>query len=196
MTSRRPSLITAVAVVCLLGTSSPSLAAPGDAAVRASTAAETGYMKELERIAAQPQAYQATDTAGAPAGQVTTAAARQLDPYRCTLYPSVVHSRKSGNWNTVGAKPYTRCTAGTPRSIQQSSTLYMVEWAGLSYRQLDTDTASTTYKRDLVQKNVAWQCKNKNRSRFNQQTKGVSIQAGRTWQTAVQTPIVTLECGK
>lgn len=154
-------------------------------------AADSGYMKELEAIAGEPQDY--TPVTDKSAGNFQTMA---LDPYKCTLWPSEVHLRKSGGWQTAGAKPYTKCTAGAPSHISQSSTLYMVEWAGLSYVHLTTKTVSNGGVRSLTQRNVEWRCKNSNNSRFNQQTKGYSVQGGRNYQSAVQTPIVSQKCGK
>jgi hypothetical protein len=145
------------------------------------------YLDELQRIAGQAVTYEPVDTDGLRA--------LALDPFTCTLYPSVVHFRTSSGRRSVGAKPYTRCTTGTPTTISQTSTLYIVEWAGAVYKPMVTRTATSRGVRNLDQKNVEWFCANGNSSRFQQETKGYSIQAGRTYQSAVLTARVDLSCG-
>lgn len=177
-------VVIALMFAALIGSSHLSAAPPA-------AATDSEYLEELEEIAGQPQDYELVDQDDAPAVQPLA-----LDPFKCKLHPSRVHPRKSGNYNVVGAKPYTRCTGGTPSHISQSSTLYMVEWAGLSYVPLVTKTVRNSNERNLTQKNINWVCKNKNKSRFNQQTKGHSVQRGRKYHSAVQTPIDTWPCGK
>jgi len=76
----------------------------------------------------------------------------------------VIHKRASGSYNTVGAKPYTTCTAGTPTSISHSSTLYKARWLGLNWEAMVTKTNSNTYSSSLTLKTVEWRCKNSNGS--------------------------------
>jgi hypothetical protein len=161
----------------------------GGATVSDAKAAE---LDALLAIAGQPVSYAPEGSEGA--GVAARAAA--LDPYKCTLYPSVVHLRKSGNYGTVGAKPYTKCTAGTSTTITHDTVLYMVEWAGLSYVSLTGFPQIGTNTPSLTMKQLEWSCKNTNTSRFAQETKGSSIQAGTTYYSTVVTPIAELKCGK
>ena len=93
------------------------------------------YLDELRQVAAQPAPYQQLD--GSPA-QIAT-----LDPFQCTLLPSIVHFRSSSAGQSVGAKPYTECKAGNPTIISQTSTLYIVEWAGAYSKPMVTTTATS-----------------------------------------------------
>ena len=160
----------------------------------AAESAQTTLLNDLQRIASRAGSYR-------PAGKAEPATARDqqapntLDPYGCTLYPSVVHFRMSSGRRSVGAKPYTTCTAGAPAIISQTSTLYIVEWAGLYYRTMVATTATSRGVRSLTQQNLEWFCVNSNSSRFQQETKGYSVQAGGTYQSAVITPTVDLTCG-
>lgn len=167
--------------VALLATSAS--AAPSD---------DADYLGQLQEIAGQPVTYQPDPSSPVKS---PTIQAKALDPYVCNLYPSAVHLRKSGNYNTAGAKPYTNCTAGTPTSISQTSTLYIVEWAGLVYKPMQTKTSSNTGQKKLEQQNVAWTCTNKNNSVFQQKTNGVSVQAGKSYYATVQTVKASWGCG-
>lgn len=149
---------------------------------------DTDYLDDLQRIAGESADYQQDPSAG----ELRTLA---LDPFQCTLYPSVVHFRTSSGRRSVGAKPYTSCRAGAPSIISQTSTLYIVEFAGAVYKNMASQTATSRGVRTLNQKNVEWFCKNSNSSRFQQETKGYSVQAGRTYQSAVITARVDLACG-
>lgn len=144
-------------------------------------------LDDLRRIASQGAVYMIADATPA---QVATP-----DPYQCTLYPSVVHFRTSSGRRSVGAKPYTTCLAGTPTLISQTSTLYIVEWAGAAYKPMASTTVSARGSRNLTQKNVEWFCVNGNSSRFQQETKGYSVQAGNTYHSVATTPRVDLACG-
>ncbi|WP_292700257.1 hypothetical protein [Microbacterium sp. 69-10] len=165
------------------------LVAPAEAATDAGDTAT--YLNELQRIAGQPVPYELGESDSATSGVHTMA----LDPYVCVLYPSQVHLRKSGGWGTVGAKPYTECSAGTPTSITQTSTLYIVEWAGLAYKTMQIRTVNNVGERKLEQRNVSWACLNGNNSVFQQKTNGTTVQAGKTYYSTVQTVRSTLSCG-
>lgn len=95
----------------------------------------------------------------------------------------------------MGAKPYTECKLGPPTIISQSSTLYIVEWGGLYYKAMDSKTATSRNEKKLTQRNVEYFCANVNKSRFQQETKGYTVQGGRTYQSAVITPSADFECG-
>ncbi|MFZ4842999.1 hypothetical protein [Mycetocola saprophilus] len=180
--------VTGVALTSAQAANATPQPVSGGTTFQASTASPSETLAELERIAGQPAQYVPDASSG-----VST---RALDPFVCTLYPSVVHARKSGNYDTVGAKPYTKCQGGTPSLISMSSTLYMVEWAGLSYVKLQGATVSDQNVREFTMKNLAWICKNKNSSRFMQETKGYSVQRGKTYYSAVASRIDTIACGK
>lgn len=124
-----------------------------------------------------------------------TMAAQAEDYYNCVLHPSVVHKRKSGNYNTVGAKPYTACTEGTPSRISHESTLYKGSWFGLRWEAMDTKSNSNTNERSLVLRTVSWRCVNSNESDFIQRTSGQSVQAGKTFYSNVSTAEARLTCG-
>lgn len=153
---------------------------------------EAQYLNELNEIAGQSVQYAPSSIDGT---QRSAQAARAVDPYVCILHPSRTHLRKSGGYGTVGAKPYTTCAAGTPSSISQTSTLYIVEWAGLSYKPMQTKTSSNRNQKKLEQKNVAWTCKNSNDSTFQQKTNGVSVQAGKSYYSTVTTVQDAHPCG-
>lgn len=143
-------------------------------------------LDRLQAIVGQSVPYRAAGGAGQPMA---------LDPYECTLYPSRVHPRTSSGKKSVGAKPYTECKLGPPTIISQSSTLYIVEWGGLYYKAMDSKTATSRNEKKLTQRNVEYFCANVNKSRFQQETKGYTVQGGRTYQSAVITPSADFECG-
>ena len=184
MRAKLKMLCATVIALCAVGL----VAAPGYASARADSA---NYLNKLEAIAGRPADYVLDGATSRSPGPRP----RALDPYLCNLHPSVVHLRKSGNYNVVGAKPYTKCTAGTPTSITQTSTLYIVEWAGLVYNAMLTKTSGNYGQKSYTQENVAWACYNKNSSVFQQKTNGVSVQAGKTYRATVQTTKVSLGCG-
>lgn len=176
MIRRMSTAVVATAVATVLMTS-PAAADDGG----------PDYLDELQRIAGRSITYEAMGGAGART--------LGLDPFTCTLSPSVVHIRTSSARRSVGAKPYTDCETGTPSLISQSSTLFIVEWAGAVYRPMATRTATSRGVARLEQKNVEWFCVNRNRSRFQQETTGYSVQMGRTYQSAVISRIDELACG-
>lgn len=176
------ALTTVFATIFLFTVSTSAQASPDD----------RNYLEELNQIAGEPQNY----FSPVPGPTKLGAASFQLDPFECTLYPSVVHLRASSGYGSVGAKPYTRCLAGSPTYIKQSSSLYMVEWSGLSYVHLVTREARANYSANLTQQNVEWFCKNLNSSRFTQITNGSTLQRSTVYYAKVQTLTVTIGCGK
>lgn len=133
--------------------------------------------------------YGATEPEGSPLGTMAN------DYYNCVLYPSVVHKRTSSGKSSVGAKPYTKCTAGTPTKITHSSTLYKARWLGLNWEAMVTRSNSNTNQRNLTLKTVEWRCVNSNESNFIQRTTGTSVQKGRTFHAQVSTAKARLTCG-
>jgi hypothetical protein len=152
------------------------------------------YLDELNAIAGQSVEYTPVPGEAADEGAMS-AKAVELDPFECNLYPSKTHLRKSGGYGTVGAKPYTICEAGKPTSISQTSTLYIVEWAGLSYKAMQTKSKSNHNASKLEQLDIAWSCKNWNNSVFQQKTDGVSVQRGKAYYASVSTVRNTWGCG-
>ena len=148
---------------------------------------EPHRLDQLRAIADRAVPYH---LAGGAVDQIAT-----LDPFQCTLNPSVVHPRTSSRGESVGAKPYTECEAGTPTIISQSSTLYIVEWAGAVYKPMATATATSRGVPKLTQKNVEWFCINRNLSTFQQETKGYTVQDGRTFESAVTSRKDDIDCG-
>jgi hypothetical protein len=189
-------------VVLALAVLLPATAAQADTSDPGNSSEEVSVAKQAEldalrAIAGTPVEY-SSESAERTSQSMTTSAGAQLDPFVCTLYPSEVHLRKSGGYGTAGAKPYTTCTAGTPSRITHRSTLFMVEWAGLSYVNLKegpTQTGANT--RSMTLTSFAWACKNSNNSKFMQTTDGTSIQQGTTYYSSVSTPVTdNLACGK
>lgn len=153
---------------------------------------EATYLDELLENAGQPATYSSVDP---DADNGISARGFVPAPYNCTLYPSVVHVRtKSGEKLNVGAKPYTKCDKAVS-AIKQTSSLYIVEWAGTYYRPMVTDVVANNVKqKTLTQQNVQYFCKNKNGSNFIQKTKG-EITLNTRYYSAVTTPVKNLACG-
>lgn len=153
---------------------------------------EATYLDELLENAGQPTTYSSVDPDSANG---ISARGFVPAPYNCTLYPSAVHVRtKSGEKLNVGAKPYTKCDKAVS-AIKQTSSLYIVEWAGTYYRPMVTDVVANNVKqKTLTQQNVQYFCKNKNGSNFIQKTKG-EITLNTRYYSAVTTPVKNLACG-
>ncbi|MCA4133994.1 hypothetical protein [Arthrobacter sp. M4] len=156
------------------------------------TPAEVAELKKLQKIAGKPVTYQPS-LSESDNGLLTTAS---VDLFVCELHPSVVHLRSSSGNGAVGAKPYTKCLAGTPSQITHDSTLYMVEWFGLSYVSLASKSQTAYNTLSMTLTSLEWWCRNTNNSKFVQKTNGSSVQAGRTYYASVSTVQSTLSCGK
>lgn len=152
------------------------LAAPASAATDRGDEGKAQYLEQLEASAGNPSKYTPTAPVG---GDSVRTLAIEPDYFNCTLFPSQVHLRKSGNFSVAGAKPYTECVAGTPSSISQTSTLYIVEWGGLAYKQMASMSAGNYNSRRLEQK----------------ETSGISVQNGRSFRSSVTTIRSSLPCG-
>jgi hypothetical protein len=168
------------------------LAAPASAATDRGDEGKAQYLEQLEASAGNPSKYTPTAPVG---GDSVRTLAIEPDYFNCTLFPSQVHLRKSGNFSVAGAKPYTECVAGTPSSISQTSTLYIVEWGGLAYKQMASMSAGNYNSRRLEQKNINYTCINGNTSLFQQETSGISVQNGRSFRSSVTTIRSSLPCG-
>lgn len=73
--------------------------------------------------------------------------------------------------------------------------LYMVEWGGLSYRQVASYSGGNRNERSYTIKHLAYQCRNSNKSTFQQITKGTTVEAGKTYRVTVQTQKDAWTCG-
>lgn len=151
-------------------------------------------LQKLEAIAGQPSEFLMGNTSTLEPKDGLVAHPLALDSAGCTLYPSVVHLRKSGGYGTVGAKPYTRCVAPVSR-ISQESTLYIIEWAGLVSKPMQTKNSTNTGQSSLTQQNVAWTCSNDHNSVFQQTTRGTITVGSKNYYTLVSTGKEKLPCG-
>ena len=108
------------------------------------------------------------------------------------LYPSVVHQRASGNYGTVGNKPYTNCDVPVT-SIHQSTTVYKTAWWG----NVDsgTFTGGNSGESTYTQKNVAVTCTNSLSTTWFAVTDGTLVYGGTTYYSEVITPYNTYDCG-
>lgn len=111
------------------------------------------------------------------------------------LNPNQVHKRKSGNCGSVGARPRTQCMNTFPSSIRHVSTLYIVEWGGLQYKEMAKVSGGNSGVQSYHTKNLEWYCKNGNKSVFQQHTSGRIVVGTRVLQTSVHTIKSTLDCG-
>lgn len=121
-----------------------------------------------------------------------------LQNYRnsdCILSPDRVHKRKSGNFNTVGAKPRTQCMNSFPASIRHVSVLYIVEAGGLYYREMARVSGGNAGVQSYHTKNLEWFCKNSNSAVFQQHTMGYVVVGGRNLQASTQTIKDKIACG-
>lgn len=110
----------------------------------------------------------------------------------CTLYPSVVHQRKSGNYGTVGNKPYTKCDVPVT-SIHQSTTVYKTAWWGNV--NSGTFTGGNGGEASYTQKNVAVTCTNSLSTTWFAVTDGTIVYNGTTYYSEVITDYATYDCG-
>jgi hypothetical protein len=157
------------------------------------TPTQVEELDALREMAGQPTSY------GSSADPVSLNRAGEYvqDPFVCTIYPSVVHLRKSGNYETVGAKPYTRCLAGIPEKLTHRSRLFMVEWAGLAYVQVQDLTQVGNWVANLTFNSFEWTCENTNNSKFMQVTNGTALENGTTYYSGATAPVTEdIACGK
>ncbi|MGP4968998.1 hypothetical protein ACTXJQ_17955 [Glutamicibacter ardleyensis] len=149
------------------------------------------YLAKLESIAGKPATYV---SAVQPSGNIQVAQPAANDPAGCKLFPSKTHLRKSGNYGTVGAKPYTVCNSRIT-SIKQSSTLYIVEWAGMYSKPMMSRDSASRGEKTLTQKNLSWTCGNSNKSKFQQVTRGTTTVGAKNYFSIVSTVKDTWACG-
>jgi hypothetical protein len=184
--------ILAVTGLMLVLASGATPAVASDVPVSDSAASIIESAPDAYRSTTGPKVRSSSGEAGLSAADVSALA---LGPYACTLYPSVVHLRKSGAYNTVGAKPYTKCTLGTPSLITHTSKLYKERWLGTNWELMVTKSNSAANVKTLTLKTVAWTCQNGNDSSFMQRTSGTSVEAGHTYYANVSTAETELACG-
>lgn len=179
-----------------------ALSSPAFADEPEAVEATADFLTELREIEGQPAAYTATpasDSKASISGQDDVSVSPQVaypDVYACDLFPSVVHVRKSSGYGAVGAKPYTSCLGGSPTYIKHTSTLYIIEWAGLYFRDMGTWTTPEEWYTNFAQQlNVEYWCSNYNSSKFQQYAVGESLQVGTMYYSSVWTRQDTLGCG-
>jgi hypothetical protein len=110
----------------------------------------------------------------------------------CVLYPSVVHQRASGNYETVGNKPYTNCNVPVT-SIHHSTTVYKTAWWG----NVDsgTFTGGNFGQSVYTQRNVAVTCTNSLSTTWFAVTNGTIVYGGTTYYAEARTPYDAYDCG-
>lgn len=197
MHKRVSGLLAALAITGLVLSSAPAANAaptPESSGVvqHKATPKEVAELQKLQKIAGKPVTYQQAPSG--TSGKVVTT--QGFDPFVCNLHPSVVHPRSSSNKGSVGAKPYTKCLAGTPSRITHTSVLYMVEWFGLSWVPLASKPQTGANTRYMQLNSLEWFCNNRNTSTFAQKTSGTSVQLGRTYYASVSTVKTPLACGR
>lgn len=173
----------------ILATIAFLMAAPFTAANAANQDTSTSDAQEIQRleeIAGKPTKYQED-----PKSKTTTYAVVDSG---CTLDPSQVHKRKSGNWGTVGAKPSTKCNTNVKR-ISHDSKLYIIEWAGLHRKEMAHKSNANTNQKSLTLTSLEWTCKNNHNSKFQQVTEGQVTTSVKTFVTTAATIKSTIDCG-
>lgn len=119
----------------------------------------------------------------------------QANPAGCELFPSVVHLRKSGNFQTIGFKPYTICDYPVT-SITQVSQMYKYHFFGILTEPVGPPfTAGNVGQRTLQQKNVAVNCTNTKSTKWFGVADGTMVEGGETYVAQVRTDNVTKDCG-
>lgn len=111
----------------------------------------------------------------------------------CTLTPEYLHLRASGNYGTVGYKTRTTCSV-IVESIRHDTDLRYksaIWWLKAG----STTSSSNRQQRTLYQQNVAFPCKNKNRTVWAGTTVGTIVHQGKTYYARVYPPTITLNCG-
>jgi hypothetical protein len=124
-----------------------------------------------------------------PDGQIHTL---ETSEGPCVLYPSVVHQRKSGNYQVVGSKPYTTCDVPVT-SIKQSTEMFKVAWWGAV--PSGTFTGGNYGVGTYTQTNVATVCTNTLSTQWFSETTGTIIFEDTTYYSLVDSVLSTYPCG-
>lgn len=160
---------------------SPNSATPGVRYVRADTRAEAVAMLQPNLGLVQP---------GAVIEIPGDLSAAKYGP--CWLYPHKVHTRKSGNWGTVGAKPETDCKE--PVSVIRHETTVRYAWylwwlqAGRTH--VETDTNSTWFQ----SLELEYKCRGKGMTTRTGTTLGTIVFHGHRYYARVYHGVRDLDC--
>lgn len=148
----------------------------------------------------------ATDTQGL---SVRSLRGVEADYGPCTLWPSVAHLRRSGNWKTVGVKPYTQCGSGPKRkTAKKVSTISMAAqlWTAsvdiFGFQHYNKVGSSTGWESPDKQpasyfqiQDLKHQCNGKKETYWTGSATGRITYNKRLYRANVDASIVKLECG-
>lgn len=108
----------------------------------------------------------------------------------CWLRPHGVHTRKSGNWGTVGAKPETECEV--PVSvIRHETTLrysWYIWWLQAGRTHVETDSTSQSVE-------LEYKCRGKEMTTWTGTTLGTIVFRGHRYYARVYHGVRDLKCG-
>lgn len=111
----------------------------------------------------------------------------------CWLRPHGVHTRKSGSWGTVGAKPETECKV--PVSvIRHETTLrysWYIWWLQAGWAHVETDTNSKWFQSVELE----YKCRGKEMTTWTGTTLGTIVFRGHRYYARVYHGVRDLACG-
>lgn len=110
----------------------------------------------------------------------------------CTLYPSVIHLRKSSNFGAVGVKPYTYCSVPVA-SIHHTTDLRYKSfiWWALAGTYRGGNYGEAAY----LQRKVEYPCVSSETTWWGATTLGKIVYGGETYYARVYPPREQLNCG-
>ncbi|WP_017975676.1 hypothetical protein [Actinopolyspora halophila] len=206
MRKMRKALVTFVVTIAGAGLVAPSAAAtdrerPEEAAgseefAAGLQAAQTGAQTSRYVKASSPeQAMRILDALQSPqtASPSDKALAANVQYGPCTLKPSVIHLRTSGDRNTLGAKPVTTCEVPVT-SIRHDTDLRYKWWLWWSLADSYPGPGNQNQKR-YEQKNVAWRCNGADSTTWAGTTVGTMVFGGETYYARVYQTPVDKDCG-
>jgi len=110
----------------------------------------------------------------------------------CWLYPHGVHTRKSGNWGTVGAKPETECQV--PVSVIRHETTirysWYIWWLQAGKTHVETDTNSKWFQ----SLELEYKCRGKGMTTWTGSTLGTIVFHGHKYYARVYHGVRDLAC--
>lgn len=121
------------------------------------------------------------------------AAAGEVKYGPCVLYPTVIYLRTSGGGNTLGAKPYTKCSV--PVTSIHHDTQLRYQWLWFWWRKADSYSGGNTGEANYTQRKVEWTCQGKDSTTWAGSTLGTIVYKGETYYALVYQTPVTKDCG-
>ena len=110
----------------------------------------------------------------------------------CTLHPSYIHLRKSGNHQVAGAKPYTKCTRRVTSIQHATDTRY--KWYAWWEKAGGTDRGGNRGEVSYMQRSITKTCKGDTMTTFMGTTVGTIVDRGHTYYARVYTSVSHLKC--